>query len=482
VTTADHDEAAASLPSAPSAPSAETASVPSSAAGRVRRTRRTRLWLDLAPWHASRDFRYLLCSGTITMIGTFATLVAVPVQVKQLTGSYVAVGLVAAAEFVPMVVFGLYGGALADAIDRRRMVVLTEVGLLCCSAVLLVNALLPQPKLWPLYVVAAVVAAVDSLQRPSLDGLIVRYVPHEMMAAAAGMSAVRWNIGAIVGPALGGLVVAAADVQAAYAVDCATFLLSVPLLLRMTPAPSRPDAERAGFASIAAGLRYAAGRRDLLGTYLVDVAAMVFAMPQALFPFLADQMDAPWALGLFFSAGAVGSAVAALTSGWTGHVHRHGLGVILAAAGWGAAIALAGVGGSVAVVLGCLALAGAADMISGVFRSTIWNQSIPDELRGRLSGIELLSYSSGPMLGNARAGLVAQLGGARFSIVSGGLACVGAVGALAAGLRAFRRYDASTDPYVAAERAERAERARRERSSAIGAEEGIEEHRNENRR
>jgi MFS family permease len=416
---------------------------------------RPRLRLDLAPWRASRDFRYLLCSGTITMIGTFATLVAVPVQVKQLTGSYLAVGLVAAAEFVPMVLFGLYGGALADAVDRRWMVVATEVGLLLCSAALLVNAMLPDPMLWPLYIVAAAVATLDSLQRPSLEGLVTRYVPHAMMPAAASLSAVRWNLGAIVGPGLGGLVVAVADVQAAYALDCATFLLSVPLLLRMTPSPPHPDAERAGLASIAVGLRYAAGRRDLTGTYLVDVAAMLFAMPHALFPFLADELDAAWALGLFFSAGAIGSTVAALTSGWTGHVHRHGLGVIVAAAGWGAAIALAGTSGSVAVVLGCLALAGAADMISGVFRSTIWNQSVPDELRGRLAGIELLSYTSGPMLGNARAGLVAQLTGVRFSIVSGGLLCVAAVGVLAAGLRGFRAYDAGTDPHVAAERARR---------------------------
>lgn len=409
----------------------------------------------MSPLRASRDFRLLIGSGAITMIGTFVTLVAVPVQVKQLTGSYVAVGLVGVAEFVPMVVFGLYGGALADALDRRRMVVACEIGLLCCSGALLGNALLPRPRAWPLYLVAALAAALDSLQRPSLDGLVVRYVPHRMMPAAGALSSLRWNVGAIVGPAAGGLLVAGVGVAAAYAVDVATFAGSALLLIRMAPAPALPGARRAGFATIAVGLRYAAGRRDLAGTYLVDVAAMVFAMPQALFPFLADRLGAGWALGMLYSAGAVGSAVAALTSGWTARVHRHGLAVILAAAGWGAAVGLAGLTTNLALVLGCLALAGAADMVSGIFRGVIWNQSIPDELRGRLAGIELLSYSSGPILGNARAGLVASLGGIRFSLVSGGLCCLAAVAALAAALPAFRGYDGRTDEHVLAERARR---------------------------
>jgi MFS family permease len=207
---------------------------------------------------------------------------------------------------------------------------------------------------------------------------------------------------------------------------------------------------------IGEGIRYAISRRDLLGTYLVDIVAMAFAMPEAMYPFLADTLHHPHALGLLYSAGAVGGVLATLTSGWTARVHRHGLAIVLAALGWGGGMALAGVAPGLWLVLGCLALAGAADMISGVFRGTVWNQTIPDHLRGRLAGIELLSYSSGPTLGNARAGLMAQAGGVRFAIGAGGLLCVGGVALTAAVLPDFLRYDARTDASAVAERVRRA--------------------------
>lgn len=420
----------------------------------------SRLRMDLSPLRASRDFRLLLASGAITMLGSFVTYVAVPVQIKQLTGSYLAVGLVTAVEFIPMVLFGLYGGALADAVDRRRMVVLCELGMLLASAGLLVNALLPTPALWPLYVIAAVVATLDSLQRPSLDGLVPRYVPHQMLTAASALSAFRWNLGEILGPVLGGLIIVAGGVAWAYAVDVATFGLSLLLLVRIRRSPAPPDASRPGLRSIVEGLRYAAGRNDLLGTYLVDIVAMLLAMPMALYPFLADELAAPWSLGLLYSAGAVGSLLASATSGWTSHVHRHGIGIVLAAGIWGTAVGLAGLAigtgtAALPIVLLCLTVAGAADMISGIFRETVWNQSIPDHLRGRLAGIELLSYSTGPMLGNARAGLMAHIGGLRFAIGVGGLMCVGAVALTAALMPSFRRYDARTDEHVRAERERR---------------------------
>jgi MFS family permease len=421
----------------------------------------SRMRVDISPLRASRDFRLLLSAGAITMLGSYVTYVAVPVQIKELTGSYLAVGLVAAVEFVPMVIFGLYGGALADAVDRKRMVVLCELGMLVASAGLLVNALLPKPALWPLYVIAAVVATLDSMQRPSLDGLMPRYVPHRMLTAASALSALRWSLGEVLGPVLGGLIIVAGGVAWAYAVDVATFGLSFLLLVRMRRSPAPSEAASPGLRSILEGLRYAAGRKDLLGTYLVDIVAMLLAMPVALYPFLADELDAPWALGLLYSSGAVGSLIASGTSGWTSHVHRHGIAITLAAGTWGAAIGLAGLAlgmgaSALPVVLVCLTVAGAADMISGVFRDTVWNQSIPDHLRGRLAGIELLSYSTGPMLGNARAGLMAQLAGTRFSIGVGGLLCVGAVTLTAALAPTFRRYDARTDEHVLAEQARRA--------------------------
>ena len=203
----------------------------------------------------------------------------------------------------------------------------------------------------------------------------------------------------------------------------------------------RPTQERPTLRSIRAGLRYAVGRQELLGTYLVDINAMLFAMPQALYPFLAGKLGGPAVLGLLYAAPSVGSLLATLTSGWTGRVHRHGLAVTLAAAGWGLAIVGVGLADSLWLVLLCLLLAGAADMVSGLFRMTMWNQTIPDRLRGRLAGIEMLSYSTGPLLGNVRAGLAARSMGIGGAVVSGGLLCLAGTAVLALALPRFIRYD-----------------------------------------
>ncbi|MEU7857804.1 MFS transporter [Nonomuraea sp. NPDC049141] len=412
---------------------------------------------DLGPLRDSRDYRLLMASGVITMFGTFITVVAVPYQMKELTGSYVAVGLVSLAEFVPMVVCGLWGGAIADALDRRTVILLSELGLMVTSGLLMVNSLLPHPQIWVLYVVGALAMGIACLQRPSLEALIPQVVRHDQLSAAAVLASLRWNLGAIVAPALGGLLVTAFGTAVAYGVDTVSFVLSLVLLWRIRAVPPAEDAAPASLSSLVEGVRYAAGRGDLVGTYLVDIAAMLFAMSTALFPFLADELGAPQALGLLYSAGAVGSLVASLTGGWTARVHRQGMGVIIAATLWGAAMALAAAIPNVWAIFFCLALAGAADMISGIFRMTMWNQTIPNELRGRLAGIELLSYASGPMLGNARAGLMAQLGGARFSLGAGGVLCVAAVAGLAAMLPKFRRYDSRTDEHALAEKARRAD-------------------------
>ncbi|MET8988972.1 MFS transporter [Nonomuraea wenchangensis] len=409
----------------------------------------------MSPLRDSRDYRLMFASGIITMFGTFISVVAVPYQMKELTGSYLAVGLVSLAEFVPMVVCGLWGGAIADALDRRKIIVLSELGLLFTSLALMVNAMLPSPQIWVLYVMGAISTGIGSLQRPSMEAFFQQVVKHEQQAAAAVLSSLRWNFGAIVAPALGGLLVTSAGVAAAYGVDALTFLGSLVLLWRIRSLPPAEDAAPASLRSLVEGVRYAVGRRDLMGTYLVDMAAMVFAMSTALFPFLADQLRAPQALGLLYSAGAIGALIASLTGAWAARVQRHGLGVIIAAALWGAAVALAALAPNIWIVVVCMALAGAADMVSGIFRSTMWNQTIPSELRGRLAGIELLSYASGPMLGNARASLMANLGGVRFSLGAGGLLCVGAVLALAAVLPSFRRYDARTDEHALAEKARR---------------------------
>ncbi|MEU5953563.1 MFS transporter [Streptomyces sp. NPDC047525] len=400
---------------------------------------------DLSPWRSTRDFRLLWVQGLVTTFGSFMALVALPLQIKDLTDSPLAVGAMGAVELVPLIVFGLYGGALADAVDRRKVILLTEAGLGLLAAVLLMNALLPEPLLWPLYVVAAGVSALAGLQRPALDSLMARIVPHDQLIAASALNSLRWNVGAIAAPSLAGLVVAYAGHAPAYAVTVVSFAASVALCARIAPAPPAHDAEKPSLRGLAEGARYAWSRPVLLGTYAIDMAAMFFAFPNTIFPFLAEDLDAEWSLGLMYAAGAVGSLLLSLTSGWTSRVRRHGLLVVFGAAGWGLAITAAGWFGNVWLVLVCLALAGAGDMLSGLGRSTIWNQTIPDELRGRLAGIEVLSYSVGPQLGQVRAGAAAGWTGTRSAIWSGGLACVASVAALTAVLPKLLSYDATTD-------------------------------------
>ncbi|MEU6864536.1 MFS transporter [Streptomyces sp. NPDC046876] len=400
---------------------------------------------DLSPWRSSRDFRTLFFQGAVTFFTSFMAMIALPLQIKELTDSPLAVGAMGAVELVPLVVFGLYGGALADAFDRRRLILLSEAGLGVLALLLLVNALLPEPLLWPLYVVAAGVSALSGLQRPALDSLMARIVPHDQMTAAAALNALRYQIGAIAGPALAGLVVAYAGYAAAYALTVTGFAVSVALCARLSPAPPSPGAERPSLRGIAEGARYAWSRPVLLGTYAVDLAAMFFAFPNTIFPFLADELDAVWALGLMYSAGAVGSLLLGVTSGWTSKVRRHGLFVVCGAAAWGLAVAGAGWFTNIWLVLVCLAAAGAGDMLSGLGRATIWNQTIPEGLRGRLAGIEVLSYSVGPQLGQVRAGTMAGWTGTRPAFWGGGLMCLAAVAALSALLPSLVTYDAETD-------------------------------------
>ncbi len=411
---------------------------------------------DLAPWRASRDFRRLWVSGLVSNFGSFLTFVALPVQIKELTGSAAAVGAIGAVELVPLVVFGLYGGALADALDKRRLIVWTEAGQGLLSAVLLVNALLPGPAIWPLYAVAALSSALVSVQRPALDALLPRIVTHDHLPAAGSLNALRWQVGGIAGPALAGVVVAYAGLGWAYGTDLLTFVVSVLFVLGLAPSPASHAAAKPSLKAIAEGARYAWSRKELLGTYVIDIAAMFFAMPLAVLPFLADELDAPWALGLMYASVPAGAMLVSLTSGWTSRVHRHGRAVVVSAALWGVSIAAAGVFGNVWLVLLFLVVGGGCDMVSGIFRGVMWNQTIPDELRGRLAGIELLSYSVGPQLGQTYVGGVAAWKGVRTSVWSGGLLCVGAVGLLALCLPKLMTYDARTNEHAVRLREQRA--------------------------
>jgi MFS family permease len=414
--------------------------------------------MDVTPLRTSRDFRIIFASGLVTYLGSMITYFALPFQVAELTGSFVAVGLIGLAELVPLIVFGLYGGALADSVDRKVMVIATEFASGALVALLLINSLLPTTQLWVLYAVAMMLAAVDGLQRPSLDAMIPRVVAHDQLAAASALVSLRWQLGSIVGPAIGGLLLSAGGAVAAYGVDVMTFAVSILLLMRLHSIRAAADAERASLRHIAEGMRYAWSRKDLLGTYAVDLIAMVFAFPYALFPFLAEDLGGAWTLGLLYSAGAVGSLVVTLTSGWTASVHRHGRAIVLAAAVWGLGIALVGVSQNLWWVLLFLAVAGGADMVSGIFRSVMWNQTIPDDVRGRMAGIELLSYSIGPLLGQLRSSTAASLTSLRMSFVSGGVLCIVGVGIAAIALPTLWKYDDRTSPDAVRERTVRRER------------------------
>jgi MFS family permease len=405
----------------------------------------------------ARAFRAVFLSRTVVYLGSQAAEVALLVQAKQLTGSPLVVGTLGLAELVPLVVFGLYGGVLADRFDRRALMRWCEPGLALCGVLLLLNALLPHPLLWPLYVVAALMMAFASLQRPAFEAATPRIVPRPQLTAAAAILSLSVNASVLLGSSLGGVLAVAPGPWLVYALDAVGFAVSFVLLSRGVPAlpavvaggggGGDDDGERAGangpvLRQILVGLRYAVGRRDLLGSYLADLAAMVFAYPNAMLPFLAVVLHAPWSTGLMFAAPSAGALVVSATSGWMPRVRRHGLAIGIAAAGWGLAMAMVGLAPSVWVALAFLAVAGGADECSGVFRDAMWKQSIPDHLRGRMAGIELLSYAAGPPAGQLRSGAVAAVTGPRFSLTSGGLACVAAVGAVLVALPAFRRYTA----------------------------------------
>ena len=402
--------------------------------------------LDLTPLRRHRDFRLLFIGRMVSFFGTMLTVVAFPYQVYQLTHSLVLVGTLGVLEFGAILAFAFLGGALADARDRRSMVLASEAALMGCSLVLAWNAASGHPQVWLLFVVSMAWGLLDALQRPSLDAMLPRLVDRDELTAAAALGSLRGTIGQILGLALGGVLVAALGLPATYLVDAATFVVGLLCLWLMRAVPPPADAERPSLRRVAEGLRYARSRPELIGTYLIDIVAMFFGMPTALFPAMAQGLGGPKVLGLLYAAPAVGSLLFSATSGWTGRVHRHGLGVIVAAILWGFAIIGLGFAPGLAGALIFLGVAGVADMMSGLFRQVIWNQTIPDSLRGRLASIEMLSYTSGPALGNFEAGAVASLFSIRASIVSGGVLCVIGCALTALAIPKFRAYDARRWP------------------------------------
>jgi len=398
--------------------------------------------MDFRPFVRHRDYRRLFAAQFVSSLGSMVTYVALPYQVYRLTGSSLAVGLLGATELVPLLITAFVGGALADAVDRRRVVLASDIGLAAGCIALATHATLAHPTVWPLFAAAAWMSALSGLQRPSLEAMTPRLVGKDELPAVAALGTLRGRTAMILGPALGGMLIATRGLASTYAADLATYVFSFAAvaLIRALPAPE--GAESPSLERLREGFRYAKSRQELIGTYVVDFVAMIFGMPLALFPALSDRLGGPRVLGLLYTAPAVGALAASLTSRWTTRVHRHGRGVLWAATVWGVGIVAFGMCDALWPALFFLALAGGADCVSGIFRLTMWNQTIPDALRGRLAAIEMVSYMSGPLLGHLEAGAVAAAFGVRASVVSGGVLCV--IGVLVCGalLPRFVGYDA----------------------------------------
>jgi MFS family permease len=404
--------------------------------------------LDIAPLRHNTAFRRLFASQFISGLGTMVSYVAVPWQLYELTHSNAQVGLLGLVQLVPVVACGLLGGAVADRVDRKRLLIASEALMALCLAGLLANALMAAPSVLAIYALVAVLQGVSGFHRPALEALTQKLARPEEFAAVAALSSVRGTVGMVAGPALAGLLLARWGAVGAYLFDLVTFVAALFFIARIPRAAvGRIDgtSERPHLLSdLAEGLRFAGSRPELMGTYIVDIVAMAFAFPVALFPAMAEAQGRTEAVGWLLSAMSVGALAVGLFSGWTGQVVRHGRAVVIAAAVWALGIVALGFAPGLLPALACLAIAGAADMVSGVFRGTIWNQTIPNALRGRLAGIEMISYLTGPLVGNARAGFMADAWGVSASVWIGGVICLAGVIATGFALPRFWAYRGSS--------------------------------------
>ncbi|MCX5396811.1 MFS transporter [Streptomyces sp. NBC_00102] len=419
---------------------------------------RKRIFADLTPLRTSPDYRRLWFGNTVSWIGQGMTSLAVSLQVYDLTGSAFSVGLIGFCSLVPLVVFGLYGGAIADTMDRRKLGLGSSTGSFLLSAVLVASAFAGVEQVWLLYLIVALQAVCFALNSPARSSMIPRLLPPEQLPAANALGSLTSTTGTLVGPMLGGVIVGWWGYRAAYTVDVVTFTASLyamwrlPAMLpdRSTEAPADGDVSGAGAAqrperaSVLEGLRFLGTRPNLRMTFFSDLCAMVLASPKALFPVVAIVWydgDAR-TTGLLVAAPAFGALLGGVCSGWLGRIRRHGLAVVCSVAGWGAAIAAFGLTRQLWLGIVFLALAGCADTFSMVFRGTMLQAAVPDRMRGRLQGVFIVVVAGGPRLGDFLAGSVADLASPGVAVTGGGIACVVAVLLLAAKWRGFLRYDA----------------------------------------
>ncbi len=394
----------------------------------------------------NRNYGLLFTGQFISFLGTMITSVALPYQIYHETQSTLMVGLLGFFQLLPLLITALLGGVFADRYHRRMLLLVTESVLGIGALLLAWNASALTPHIGFIFAIAILMSAVNGLHRPALESITQQIVGKADYPAVGALSTFKYSIAMIAGPAIGGLIISHFGIVTTYLVDAGSFIISLLALCLMThiPKPVRQKDDVSTWLSVKQGFKYAASRQELIGTYLVDFVAMIFGMPTALFPAIAQSYGGVKTLGLLYSAPAVGALFISFFSGWSSQIKRHGAAVAISAVLWGISIIGFGLTEHLWLALFFLALSGAFDAISGIFRSIMWNQTIPTHLRGRLAGIEMISYLSGPRLGDTEAGLVAALFGVTASVVSGGILCVVGVVMCCYYLPKFWRYEAET--------------------------------------
>lgn len=386
----------------------------------------SRFLVDVTPLRRSEGFRRLFGGLSLAWLGRQLTVVAVPFQVYELTGSTFLVGALGIAQLVPLLLTSMIGGAIVDSVDRRRLLVIAQVALMITAVGLALNAALDEPKVWLIFVLSGLNAGISAIDSPARFASVPALVGHTLLPASLALIQTLANVAKTLGPAVGGFLIARTSLTLTYGLEAFAFALGTLFMLRIGELRPEGGGQRFGWESIKEGYRFLRERRLLQANFAIDLNAMIFGMPQALFPAIGQTVlggDAA-TVGLLYAAPGAGALIGALTSGWVGRVRRQGRAVVVAVIVWGAAIAAFGLVGSVWLAVGLLALAGGADVVSAVFRNTILQLAVPDRLRGRLSSIHIAVVSGGPRMGDFEAGAVAALTTPQISVVSGGVACI----------------------------------------------------------
>lgn len=402
-----------------------------------------RIALDVSPLRDSVPYRALWIGQIVSLLGSQIRYIAVPYQVFRITDSVLAVGMIGLAEVIPLIAFSILGGAWADRTDRRALVARTQIAMMVTSLALAGVTFAGSPSLVAIYGLTAVASVFNAIDRPARSAMIPSMVAPGKIAAAMALRQVVFQVTQIVGPLVGGILIAGVGIGWAYVVDAFTFVAALVALRWVPPAPPEGIVEQSALDAVREGLRFSFRTPLIASIFVIDLVAMIFGMPRAVFPALAERTfdGGAGTLSLLYASVSAGALAGALTSGWVTRVRRQGVAVLVAVTIWGAAITLAGLSlFSLALTMSFLAVAGAADVVSAVFRGTMLQENTPDALRGRVTAVNLMVVTGGPRLGDVEAGVAASLVGAPASVVLGGAVCLLGTAAVAAVFPSLRKY------------------------------------------